>query len=383
NTDTKQLILLFHAGHHGLGIKRSQGRKRRPSEGNALIAEQGLEILEQRLRVSDGARRDLALQAECSEQARGLAHIPFHMMHAIGAVRDVRNAQALAARKQILHPDRYQRAERDLKWPTPEIQIALAADARVEIDPVAADADGIFEKLGSVWPQRIGDVLLEHRELGFDAARLADVRRLREPVDGAPDHVSTKAEPSIPHAAVRPRAFRLKPIHQAEATLPGRFSVEHLLDLVDVADRAEPVIVLRPIDDADLMGPKAFLEVRNIENSAEIPPRLAVFRLEQVPSDRFVGFRLLRRPPQEGSRPARRLIAAPQLVLARLVYRVILPWDVLHREAHGNGLLVPRVGHLRSMRLAGLCAGLGATHVLHAGKLEQLSLRCGIDEIRG
>src|SRR5690606_30014880 len=224
-------------------------------------------------------------------------------------------------------------------------------------------------------------VLLEHRELGTNAPGLANVRRLRQSVDRSAHYIAAKAKPWITYSAIGPRRFRLKPIKQAEAELPSGFLVPCLFDFIYAANRTEPVIVLRPINDCDFAGTKAFFEIGNIKNSSEIPPGLAIFRLEKISSDWLVGFRFRYCPSQQRPWPAWRLVAAPQIILARLVDGVLLSFAILHRETDGNGLLILGIGHIWGMRLAGFSLRLGTAYMLYASKLKQLSLRRGIDEM--
>lgn len=55
---------------------------------------------------------------------------------------------------------------------------------------------------------------------------------------------------------------------------------------------------------------------------------------------------------------------------------------MLHRETHGNGLLITRVGLLGRLRFAGLGARLCAECVLDAGEMQEISIGRRIDEIR-
>ena len=65
-------------------------------------------------------------------------------------------------------------------------------------------------------PRLDTDVLLEHGELGTDAAALAVVRLLRQPVGGAED-VAAQAQAPIAGAAVVPRRLGLHPVEERQA----------------------------------------------------------------------------------------------------------------------------------------------------------------------
>src|SRR6185312_10890285 len=105
-------------------------------------------------------------------------YVPFHRMHPKRPVRDMGDAEVLAPRQQVLDSDGNHGAERYLKRPAPKIEITGAADARMKIDPIAADADGIGEELGAVRSQGVGNVLLEHGELGLNTTPGPYVRSL-------------------------------------------------------------------------------------------------------------------------------------------------------------------------------------------------------------
>src|SRR5690606_20588373 len=224
-------------------------------------------------------------------------------------------------------------------------------------------------------------VLLEHRELGTNAPGLANVRRLRQSVDRSAHYIAAKAKPWIAYSAIGPRRFRLEPIKQAEAELPSGFQVPCLLDFIYAANRTEPVVVLRPINDCDFAGTKAFFEIGNIKNSSEIPPGLAIFRLEKISSDWLVGFRFRYCPSQQRPWPAWWRVVAPQVILTRLVDGVVLSFAILYREADRGGVLVFGISHVRSVLLARFHLGFGTTHVLCASKLKPLCMRRGVDEI--
>ena len=132
-------------------------------------------------------------------------------MQAVRSVRDVSDAEVLAARQQVLDAHRNQGAERNLKWPATEIEIGRAARGGMQIDAIAADAHRIVEPARSIGAQRICDVLLDDRELGADAARLAHVRRLGES-DRASDNIASEMEAGVASATIGPRGFGLEPV---------------------------------------------------------------------------------------------------------------------------------------------------------------------------
>ncbi len=69
-------------------------------------------------------------------------------MQAVAAVGDVGRAQVLACRQQVFDSPGDQGAERDLKRQRADVDVVVAAGARVQVDPIAADADAVGKRLG-------------------------------------------------------------------------------------------------------------------------------------------------------------------------------------------------------------------------------------------
>jgi hypothetical protein len=87
----------------------------------------------------------MVLQAIRGQQACHLADVPLDGMQPKRAVGDVRDSEVLAAGQDILHADRNHRAERDLEGPAADVEIRSTRRARMQIDPIAADPDGVGE----------------------------------------------------------------------------------------------------------------------------------------------------------------------------------------------------------------------------------------------
>ena len=274
--------------------------------------------------MAHGTRYLMPLETEHRQKPRRLTDVPFHWVHTKRPVRDMGNAEVLTARQQVLDPDGNHGAERDLKRPAPKIKVTGAADARMKIDPLAADADGIVEVLGAIWSQGVGDVLLEHGELGPDTAGGPHVRRLSESIWSSSDHVAAKPQARIANPAVGPRRLCLKPVQQTQAELARGFEIAGPLSRISTQNRAEPVVVLGPVDDGHVAAREARLEVAPVENPAKGPPGLRVRGFEQPTRDGLVSLRFHGCPPKQRPRPAARPKLAPEAVLPRLVDRVIL-----------------------------------------------------------
>src|SRR5689334_10420737 len=146
-----------------------------PGQFDALSHQQRLEFVQERRAISHRPRHDVPVDAERREESRSLADVPFDWMNAERSVGNVRDAEILSARQQVLDPHRNEGPERNLERPAAEIQRTGAADAGMEVDPVAADPDRVLEQLRPVWSQGMGDVLLEHGEFGAQAPRFPDV----------------------------------------------------------------------------------------------------------------------------------------------------------------------------------------------------------------
>src|SRR6185312_68432 len=192
----------------GFVMTASERLERRPGELDTLLPQQGLEFFEKRGSVPDLPRHEFPFKAEACEKTGGLADVPFHRMEAECTIGDVRHAKVLSARQQVFHPHWDHGAQRDLKRPAAEVEVAGPTNPWVEVDPVAADSDGVGKDLWSIGPERIGNVLFSHRELRAQTARFADVWRLRQPVGRSSHHVT--AEPQLRIAEATFWAWRLR-----------------------------------------------------------------------------------------------------------------------------------------------------------------------------
>src|SRR5918997_4218864 len=114
-------------------------------------------------------------------------------MQPVATVGDVGSPQVLAGRQQVPDAQRDQGAERDLERPTAHIHVAASCDAGMQVYTVGADTHAVMEVLRSPRPASCLDahVLLQHYELGLDAAALAHVNAPGEAVCGT-DDIRTK-----------------------------------------------------------------------------------------------------------------------------------------------------------------------------------------------
>ena len=89
----------------------------------------------------------LLREAERGQRAGRLADVPLDRVQPVAAVGDVRDAEVLARRQQVLDAPRDQGAERDLERQRADVDVVVAAAAGVQVDAVAADADRVGERL--------------------------------------------------------------------------------------------------------------------------------------------------------------------------------------------------------------------------------------------
>src|SRR5260370_14688881 len=113
-------------------------------------------------------------------------------------------------------------------------------------------------------------MLLQNRELGADAARLANIR-----VDGeavlSPRHVVPQPQSGPSGAAVAARGLCLHPIQQGQAELLRTSTMARGLFRAYFADVAKPVIVLRPVHQANVAGVGAARAGSSVDDAAVEP----------------------------------------------------------------------------------------------------------------
>src|SRR4029453_3830204 len=193
-------------------------------------------------------------------------------MQPVATVGDVGSPQVLAGRQQVPDADRDQGAERDLEGPAAHIHVASSCGAGMQVYAVGSDTNAVVEVLGSSPPVSRLDahVLLQHHELGADAAALAHVNAFGEAVRGT-DDVGTKAQASVPCATVEPGRLGLHPVEHREAELPRALQMFVPLRFTDAYERAQPVVYLRPVDQGDVTIEQALGEVLSGEYATVVP----------------------------------------------------------------------------------------------------------------
>src|SRR5215208_357808 len=156
-------------------------------------------------------------------------------MQPVATVGDVRSSEVLASRQQVLDANQDQGAERNLERPAAHIHVATSCGAGMQVYAVGADAH----------------VLLQHRELGPDAAALAHVYTPGEAICGA-DDIGTKTQAPVSYATVESGRFGLHPVQHREAELPRASQMFVSLGFSAAYERADPVVYLRPVDQGDV-----------------------------------------------------------------------------------------------------------------------------------
>ena len=332
-------------------------------------------------------------------------------MQPIAAVGDVGGADVLARRQQVLNPARKQRPERDLERQTGDVDVVVAARARVQIDAVVADPDGVLEGLRP-WlrpalpgilgrPGRIpapahhgSDVRFRDRPQCPDAAGLADVRRLGEPAGRAGD-VGAWVQAGIPAAPVRPGPFGLQPVEQAERELTSRVIVAPNLLPGPVDDAGHHVVVVRPVEDRRLIDATAARQMTGVDDPPIAPPAgelLAevdlVLVLEERGVPRFQRRRCHLDGTQQRTRPrrgGRRRVGPPGIVVGRPIDGVVRagPEVVTDRQTPGERLHVMRLRRsVYGVLLTRIPSRFGAGGVLDAGKRQEVAeLGCIDDDV--
>src|SRR5438034_3605852 len=146
--------------------------------------------------------------------------------------------------------------------------------------------------------------------------------------------------------------------------MPGRFLGGN------VAEVAEPVIILRPVNQCDIAAVSTGREIATVRDATiepEIEPLPCLAGWVEASGSLLERDRLGRPPAQERSGPGRRQlwnILAPEVILRRLVDRVVFAEEIIHREATGKGLLIGRLRLSRCVKLARFPARFKAGHIL-------------------
>ena len=190
------------------------------------------------------------------------------------------------------------------------------------------------------------DVLLEHGELGLDAPGFANIGGLGQAVVGS-DQVGPEPESLPAGLAVRSGTIGLKPVEEREAELlrPGDVPLGVGRRDLGADQRAEPVVVLRPVHErrARAAGIVAGLEIPRVEDSPVNPQPVARASRVEAAAGRLERDRIGVVQIEQPSRPRGvdgRDVGFPEVVLGGPVDGVVLPVEVVDREAAGDPLLV-------------------------------------------
>ena len=304
-------------------------------------------------------------------------------MQAVTTVRDVRDAKILAGRQQVFDALRNQRAERDLERQRTDVYVIVTARARVQINPVAADAHGVGEILRRdvvlrfaqrLRPRVRADVLFEDREFGFDPPALADVGILRQPVLRA-DNIGPQPQALPTRAAVGPWGGGLQPVEQRKAELLRALEVPRRVLGRALERISQQIIILRPVHERRVAGVSALGEILPVHDLSVMKKSLTFDRIETkvAPLKRL---RMTIRQVQQLACPRRRElghVVAPEFPLARLLDGVIRAGNVFRREADRERLHVLRLRLARGVRFAGFRLCLRAGDVFRFRHGQQLA----------
>src|SRR6266540_1573984 len=103
-----------------------------PVELHAVPAEEPLALFQEGAVVADAAGRLAAVEGKSRHRSRRLADVPLDGVEAIAAVREVRDAQVLRAREEVLQAPRDERAEGDLEGERAHVDVVVPAARGVE-----------------------------------------------------------------------------------------------------------------------------------------------------------------------------------------------------------------------------------------------------------
>src|SRR5690606_37170180 len=128
-------------------------------------------------------RRGAVLQGEGGQPPGGLADVPLDGVQAEAAVGDVGGADVLGGGQQVGLLRRQLRAQRDLEGHAGDVDVVVAAGGGVQVDAVAADADGVVPADDAVRSEQVqGHVVLGDRGHHPDPAGFAHVGGLGQAV---------------------------------------------------------------------------------------------------------------------------------------------------------------------------------------------------------
>src|SRR5919109_2842217 len=167
-----------------------------------------------------------------------------------------------------------------------QIYIVPSPRARMQVYPVGPDADGVRILPRPLRADPGAQVLFDDGLLGPHAARLPDVWILGEAVL-RPREVRSQPKAGIAVPAVGTRGLGLHPVQQGEAQLFGPAQVSRRLFSAYLADRAQPIVVLRPVDQRDVALEGAGEELILVHDPAVPPEREPVLFPEEAERSRF------------------------------------------------------------------------------------------------
>src|SRR5262245_51393266 len=119
-----------------------------PAQLDPLRFEQILQLLNQCRGPHHSLRDDTGGHTVGGDDAGRLPDVPLRWMHPEAAVGDVRHRDVLRRRQDVLDPDRDQRRQRYLVRQRGDVQVVGTRGGRVQVDPVAPDANARAQRRG-------------------------------------------------------------------------------------------------------------------------------------------------------------------------------------------------------------------------------------------
>src|SRR5439155_4482619 len=208
-------------------------------------------------------------------------------------------------------------------------------------------------------------MLLQNGKLRLDAPRFANVWELGQTVLGAHD-IATESQAFPAGAPVRPRRLGLDPVEERQAQLLGLHEMPCRFLFRDIDQTAEPVIVLRPVHQANVARKAALGKVMVVEDATIAPgieSAAGTLAGVEYQAPFLQSHRVRGAPGEQGAgpwRPQLRQVFSPELIRLGLVDGVVLPRAVIDRKAAGESLLIRGLCCRGCMRLAGFFLRFGA-----------------------
>ena len=241
-----------------IGLRIVLERDVAPPEDRRSAREQPVLIRSCAIGVADDVLRFDALgRAERGKGSGRLADRPFNRMHAVCARRQVRCADVLTRRDEVVELFGDERPERHLKTQVGKTVPRRSIRGGMNVDGIPADATRVREVARTrcvVGEAACGDILLHDTRHRVDAARLADVGLRCAPIGGA-ECIGSDHQVWVSVAVtVVAFALRLKPIGKSNRDVARRGIDGSVLRRIPGGQRRALVVVAADIERRAVVG---------------------------------------------------------------------------------------------------------------------------------